>query len=476
MSKKVTPRSEDYSQWYIDVIQKAELADYAPVRGCMIIRPYGYSLWEHIKETLDTRFKETGHENAYFPLFIPEDFIEKESDHVEGFSPELAVVTHGGGEELEEPLVIRPTSETIIGHMYSKWIQSYRDLPVLINQWANVVRWELRTRPFLRTMEFLWQEGHTAHETREEAVEETRQMLEVYRWFAEEVAAIPVVEGRKSESEKFAGAQTSYTIEAMMGDCKALQSATSHNLGQNFAEAFDIQYSDQNNEHQYCWTTSWGMSTRMIGAIIMVHGDDQGLVFPPRLAPHQTVIVPIWTGEDEKREILDEASSIQHSLPDEIRCKLDDREQHRPGWKFNEWEQKGVPIRIEFGPRDLEDNQAVVVRRDTGEKNDIAIDDLSRVIPDMLETIQEDLYEEASTFMADNTYEMSSYDTFRELFEGEGGFVHSFWCGSEECEESIQHETSATIRCLPLDQPDAEGTCIYCDEPAEKRAVFAQAY
>ena len=364
MRDKITPRSEDYSEWYTEVIREAELADYAPVRGCMVIRPYGYELWENVKSGLDRRFKETGHENAYFPLFVPMSFIEKEAQHVEGFAPELAVVTHGGGKKLEDPLVVRPTSETVIGYMYSQWIQSYRDLPVLINQWANVVRWELRTRLFLRTMEFLWQEGHTAHATAEEAQEETLQMLDVYTDFAVNDAAIPVIPGRKSDSEKFPGANASYSIEAMMGDRRALQSGTSHNLGQNFAKAFDIQYQDENGTQQYCWTTSWGVSTRMVGAIVMTHGDDQGLILPPRLAPTQVVIVPIYRKDDERSTVMEAIGKIEAMLGQDVRVKVDQRDEYSPGWKFNEWELKGVPLRIEIGPRDIAKDQVVLARRD----------------------------------------------------------------------------------------------------------------
>jgi len=478
MSKKVTPRSEDYSRWYTDVIQKAELADYAPVRGCMVIRPHGYALWENIQAGLDRRFKATGHVNAYFPLFIPMSFIQKESQHVEGFAPELAVVTHGGGKELEEPLVVRPTSETVIGHMYAQWIRSYRDLPLLINQWSNVVRWEMRTRLFLRTLEFLWNEGHTAHATYEEAEEETLRMLDVYRDFAETDAAIPVIAGRKSESEKFAGAMTSYTIEAMMGDKRALQSGTSHNLGQNFARAFDIQYLDRNNELQYCWTTSWGLSTRMVGAVVMVHGDDQGLVMPPRLAPVQVVVVPIWRSDEEKRAVLGAIEGFRAEMSAHVSLKVDDRDEYTPGWKFNEWEQKGVPLRIEIGPRDVARGQVVLARRDTGEKAPVGQEGLTARILDLLDDIQANLYQRALRFREDNTIDLNDYRAFKELFEGErvGGFVRAYWCGSSACEEGVKNDTKATIRCIPFEQDGEKGQCLYCGGEAEEKVIWAKAY
>jgi len=476
MVEKVTPRSEDYARWYTDVIREAELADYAPVRGCMVIRPYGYALWENIQEALDRRFKETGHQNAYFPLFIPMSFIQKEAEHVAGFAPELAVVTHGGGKVLEEPLVVRPTSETVIGHMYAKWVRSYRDLPILINQWCNVVRWELRTRPFLRTLEFLWQEGHTAHATAEEAQEETLRMLEVYRDFAENDAAVPVVTGRKSESEKFAGAVTSYTIEAMMGNRWALQAGTSHFLGQNFARAFEIKYLDRNNELQYCWTTSWGLSTRFVGAIVMVHGDDQGLKLPPKLAPTQAVIVPIWRSEEEKAVVLDALSPIEAELRPRIRLEVDTREEYTPGWKFNEWEMKGVPLRIEIGPRDVEKDQVVLVRRDTGQKTPVPQEGLAQRALDLLGEIQANLLAQARAFLEENSFALEDYDEFKAVFEGEGGFVWAYWCGSAGCEAAIKEETKATIRCIPFDQEGSEGRCIYCGGEAKEKAVFAKAY
>jgi len=475
MVEKITPRSQDYSRWYTEVVQRAELADYAPVKGCMVIRPYGYALWENIKEALDRRFKATGHVNAYFPLFIPMSFIEKEAEHVAGFSPELAVVTHGGGKKLEEPLVVRPTSETVIGHMYAKWIRSWRDLPILINQWCNVVRWEKRPRLFLRTTEFLWQEGHTAHATAEEALEETLRMLDIYADFAENDAAIPVIKGRKSESEKFAGAVTSYTIEAMMGNRWALQAGTSHFLGQNFARAFDIKYLDQNNELQYCWTTSWGVSTRMVGAIIMVHGDDQGLILPPRLAPIQVVIVPIWKSEEERERVVAAAEEIKAKL-DGLRCELDAREEYTPGWKFHHWEMKGVPLRIEIGPRDVAEGQVVLARRDTGQKLAVPQQGLVERVSELLDEIQRNLFRRAKKFLDDNSYHLDDYEEFKRIIGEDGGFIYTHWCGSADCEARIKEETKATIRCLPLDQPGTKGRCIYCGKEADQIALFARAY
>lgn len=476
MSEKITPRSEDYSRWYTDVIQKAELADYAPVRGCMVIRPLGYSLWENIQQGLDRRFKETGHVNAYFPLFIPHSFMAKEAEHVEGFSPQLAVVTHGGGKELEEPLVVRPTSETVIGHMYAQWIRSYRDLPVLINQWANVVRWELRTRLFLRTMEFLWQEGHTAHATYAEAQEETMRMLEVYRDFAESDAAVPVICGRKSETEKFAGALASYSIEAMMGDKKALQAGTSHNLGQNFAKAFDIQYLDKSNSLQHCWTTSWGLSTRIIGAIIMVHGDDQGMKMPPALAPVQVVVVPIYKDDAEKGPVMEAVEQVRAALSG-VRLKVDDREEYSPGYKFNDWELRGAPLRIEIGPKDVARNQVVLARRDVPGKSGKSVASLEQVAAQVKETlaaIQKNLFDTALKFRQENTRQVESY---RELQEAvEEGFALAWWCGDKQEEAQVQEETRATTRNFPLAQPGGEGKCVICGRAAKEQVIFARAY
>ncbi len=478
MFDKITPRSEDYSKWYTQVIRQAEMADYAPVRGCMVVRPYGYALWENVKEQLDIRFKATGHQNAAFPLFIPMSFIEKEAEHVEGFKPELAIVTHGGGKKLEEPLVVRPTSETIIGYMYSQWIQSYRDLPVLINQWANVVRWELRPRLFLRTMEFFWQEGHTAHATHVEAEEETLRILDIYTDFAVNEAAIPVIPGRKSDSEKFPGALTSYTIEAMMGDKRALQAGTSHDLGQNFAKAFDIQYLDATQKQQHCWTTSWGVSTRMIGAIIMTHGDDQGLVLPPRLAPTQLVIVPIVPkNNEEAKQNVSETVDLICSTLDDIRYHVDDRYEYSPGWRFNEWELKGVPLRIEVGPRDIENQQVVFARRDIPGKEGksfIPIADVAETASKMLETIQSDMLKRATEFREENTFEPKDYDEFKVAIEN--GFARAWWCGNGECEDKVKEDTQATIRCIPLEQPNGKGKCIVCGAEAEEMAIFARAY
>ncbi len=476
MAKGLTPRSEDFSAWYNEVVLQAELADHAPVRGCMVIRPYGYALWENVRSALDQRFRDTGHENAYFPLFIPQSFLAKEAEHVEGFSPELAVVTIGGGKELEEPLIVRPTSETVIGHMYAKWIQSYRDLPVLINQWANVVRWELRPRLFLRTTEFLWQEGHTAHATREEAEEEARRMLEVYVDFAENEAAVPVIKGCKSESEKFPGAITSYTIEAMMGDGRALQSGTSHDLGQNFARAFDITYQDAEGGVQHCWTTSWGMSTRFIGAMVMVHGDDNGLIMPPRLAPCQVVIVPIWRNDDEKAQVMAAAARARDVLG-EFRVKLDDRDQLTPGFKFNHWELKGVPLRVEIGPRDVRNQQVVLARRDRPGregKTDVPVAGLRDGVGKMLGAIQGALFERAVAFREEHTSQPESYDELRSAVAS--GFALAWWCGSADCEARVKADTTATVRCIPPAQPEGQGTCAICGKEATGKAVFARGY
>jgi prolyl-tRNA synthetase len=476
---KLTTRAEDYSEWYNQLVLRAELADYAPVRGCMIVRPYGWALWENITAQLDRRFKATGHVNAAFPLLIPRSFIDKEKSHVAGFSPELAVVTHGGGEELEEPLVIRPTSETIIGHAYAKWIQSYRDLPVLINQWNSVVRWELRTRLFLRTLEFYWQEGHTAHATAEEAEAETRQMLDVYTDFAVNEAAVPVIPGRKSATERFAGAEQTYSIEAMMGDGKALQSGTSHNLGQNFAKAFEIRYLDKGGVLQHCWTTSWGLSTRFVGAIIMVHGDDQGLILPPRLAPHQIVIVPIYKTDEERGSVMENAQRLKRELVDAgIRVKMDEREGMSPGFKFNDWEMRGVPLRLELGPKDVAKGSVVLARRDRPGregKTFVPQQGLAAAVAGMLEEIQKALYERAFEFRKSNTAEPADYGEFKKAVEK--GFAFSWWCGSGECEEKIKEETKATMRCIPLDQPGGDaGKCVYCGKPAGEKAIFARAY
>ncbi len=476
MPERLTPRGEDFARWYNEIVQQAELADYAPVRGCMVIRPYGFALWENIKAGLDRRFKETGHQNAYFPLLIPAGFLEKEAEHVEGFSPELAVVTVGGGKELEEPLVVRPTSETIIGHMYAKWVQSYRDLPVLINQWANVVRWELRPRLFLRTTEFLWQEGHTAHATAEEAQAEALMMLDVYADFAESEGAVPVIKGRKSESEKFAGAATSYAIEAMMGDGRALQSATSHDLGQNFARAFDISFQDADGELRYCWMTSWGLSTRFVGALVMVHGDDQGLILPPRLAPIQAVIVPIWKSDEERTGVLAAAERVREALG-AFRVHVDEREEMTPGYKFNEWEMRGVPLRLEIGPRDLKADQVVLARRDVPGregKSPAPTAGLAAAVRDALDAVQAALLERAVAFREERTCEPADYDGLREALGR--GFALAWWCGSPECEARVKEETRATTRCIPFEQPEGGGACVVCGQPAAERAVWARAY
>ena len=476
--QKLPTRAEDFSEWYNQLVLKAELADYAPVRGCMIVRPYGWALWENITAQLDRRFKATGHVNAAFPLLIPQSFISKEQSHVAGFSPELAVVTHGGGEKLEEPLVIRPTSETIIGHAYAKWIQSYRDLPVLINQWNSVVRWELRTKLFLRTLEFFWQEGHTAHATFEEAEAETRQMVDIYTDFAVNDAAIPVIPGRKSDAEKFAGADTTYSLEAMMGDGKALQFCTSHFLGQNFAQAFEVRYLDQNGQLQHCWTTSWGLSTRVVGAIIMVHGDDQGLVLPPKLAPYQVVIVPIHKTDEEKSLVVDTARKLKAELAKaNIRVTLDEREGASPGWKFNDWEMRGVPLRIELGPKDVAKQAAVLARRDRpGREGKISasLAGLPATVESLLAEIQQALHDKALAFRKSNTHEAKTYEDLKKAVET--GFALSYWCGSPECEAKIKEETRATMRCIPLEQSGGPGVCVYCGKRATERAIFARAY
>jgi len=474
--EKLPTRAENYSEWYNTLVQRAELADYAPVRGCMVVRPYGWALWENIQSALDKRFKATGHVNAAFPLFIPMSFLEKEKEHVEGFSPELAVVTIGGGETLEEPLVVRPTSETIIGHMYSKWIKSYRDLPVLINQWANVVRWEMRTRLFLRTLEFYWQEGHTAHATAAEGEEETLRMLNQYADFAINEAAVPVIPGRKSATEKFAGAQHSYTIEAMMGDTRALQSGTSHNLGQNFAKAFDIRFLDESNTLQYCWTTSWGLSTRFVGAIIMTHGDDQGLVLPPRLAPIQLVIVPIYRNDEEKSTVLPVVEQVK-GLLSEFRVKVDDRTEVTPGFKFNDWEMRGVPLRLEIGPKDVEKHSVMTARRDIPGKpgkSILSMENLAAQIGSLLDEVQAGLLAKATKFRDEHIFEPRNYGHLKEIVQN--GWAYAWWCGSAECEAKIKEETKATTRCIPLDQEGGKGKCIYCGQPSDEKVYFARAY
>ncbi len=474
--KEITPRSEDFSRWYTDVIRRAELADYSPVKGSMVIRPYGYAMWELMQQALDRRIKETGHVNAYFPLLIPEGLLEKEAAHVEGFAPQVAWVTHGGDEKLEERLVVRPTSEAIICTMYSKWIQSWRDLPVLINQWANVVRWEKVTRLFLRTTEFLWQEGHTVHETEEEAQKETLKMLGVYKEFAETELAMPVLAGQKTESEKFAGAAKTYSIEALMGDGRALQAATSHNLGQNFAKVFDITFQGRDKTVQYGWQTSWGATTRLIGGVIMMHGDDSGLILPPRIAPYQVVMVPIPRG-DWRLTVLPHAERIKTELEAlGIRVMLDDRDAHSPGWKYAEWEMRGVPLRIEIGPRDVKNEQVMLVRRDTRDKSPTSMNGLAGRVGELLESIQQELYDRAITFQEDHTMKTTNRADFDASLKGRPGYVVAPWCGSAECETQIKNATQASIRNLPLEPTGTSGDCIQCGRPGQVDAYFAKSY
>jgi prolyl-tRNA synthetase len=474
--KDITPRSQDYSQWYLDVVLKADMADYGPVKGCMIIKPYGYAVWEAIQRDMDRRIKETGHVNAYFPLLIPKSFLEKEKEHVEGFSPECAWVTVGGGEELEEPLAIRPTSEAMICSMYAKWVRSWRDLPVLINQWANVVRWEKVTRPFLRTTEFLWQEGHTLHATAEEAQEETLRMLDVYRRFAEETLAMPVLWGQKSESEKFAGALRTYAIEALMGDGKALQAGTSHNLGQHFADAYGIEFLDKDQRRAKPWSTSWGTSTRLIGGLIGTHGDDAGLILPPRVAPHQVVIVPIPPKKGDWSEvILPAAREVAASLRGAgLRVHLDDRDQFQPGYKYSDWEMRGVPVRLEIGPRDVEKQQCVLVRRDTWAKESVPLPGAARRLAELLETMQDDLLERARRFVAENTTRVSTYDELKEAMRTKRGFIVAGWNGDAAVEARIKEETKATIRVMAIDET-REATCVVTGGKG-REVTFAQAY
>ncbi|MCB9431712.1 MAG: proline--tRNA ligase [Ardenticatenaceae bacterium] len=475
---KLISRSEDFNEWYNSLVLKADMADYGPVRGTMIVKPYGWTLWEHIQQALDSRFKATGVQNAGFPMFIPMSFLQKEAKHVEGFAPELAVVTHGGGQELAEPIVVRPTSETLIGHAYSNWVQSYRDLPILINLWNSVVRWEMRTKIFLRTSEFYWQEGHTAHATAEEAEARTRQMLDVYTDFAVNEAAVPVIPGEKSELERFAGADRTYTIEAMMQDGKALQSGTSHNLGQNFARAFDIEYLADDNTLKHCWTTSWGVSTRFVGAIIMTHGDDLGLVLPPRLAPYQTVIVPIYRKDKEREVVLTAVSTLKQTLTAAgIRVHVDNRDHLTPGFKFNDWELRGVPTRIEIGPRDVANNSVALARRDIPGregKQFVSQDGLAQTVQQLLDEIQANLLARATKFRDDNTYEVTNYDEFQTAVQT--GFAKVWWAGSNEDEQRVKEETKATIRCFPLDQPGGSGTCFYTGKSADRVAIFGRSY
>jgi len=473
---EITPRTEDFPRWYTDVVRRAELADYSPVKGCMVIRPYGYAIWERIQQELDRRLKATGHVNAYFPLFIPEGLMRREEEHVEGFAPQVAWVTRGGDEDLEERLVVRPTSEVIIGTMYAKWIQSWRDLPVLINQWANIVRWEKVTRLFLRTTEFLWQEGHTAHETAEEAQAETLRILALYKEFVETELAIPVLDGRKSESEKFAGASMTYSIEALMGDGRALQAGTSHNLGQNFARAFGIQFQGRDKTLQHAWTTSWGMTTRLIGGIVMVHGDDSGLVLPPRIAPYQVVIVPIQRGNWQET-VLPPALAVAETLRGAgLRVHLDDRDAYTSGWKFAEWELRGVPLRVEIGPKDIEKLQVILVRRDTRQKEPVPTAGLAARVTALLQEIQQVLFDRALKFREDNTMRVSDYEEFKRLMEGRPGFLVAPWCGSAECEALIKADTQATLRNIPFDLEGRGDRCIRCDAKAVAEAYFAKAY
>ncbi|XP_009617001.1 proline--tRNA ligase, chloroplastic/mitochondrial [Nicotiana tabacum] len=478
----ITPRSQDFNAWYLDVIANAELADYGPVRGTMVIRPYGYAIWEAIQDYLNVKFKETGHSNMYFPQFIPYSFIEKEASHVEGFSPELALVTVGGGKELEEKLVVRPTSETIVNHMFTQWIHSYRDLPLMINQWANVTRWEMRTKPFIRTLEFLWQEGHTAHAIAEEAEKEAMQMIDVYIKFAYEQAAIPVIAGRKSRVETFAGASRTYTIEAMMGDRKALQAGTSHNLGQNFSRAFNTQFTDENGQRQHVWQTSWAISTRFVGGIIMTHGDDAGLLLPPRLAPVQVVIVPIWKKDNEKMGVLTASSSVKETLQAAgIKVKIDDTDQRTPGWKFNFYEMKGVPLRIEIGPRDVSSGTVVISRRDVpgkqGKVFGISMEPSSLVayVIDKLNEVQSTLLERATTFRDSNIVDVYSYNELKEAI-AQGKWARGPWSASDEEELKVKEETGATIRCFPFEQPEGPKKCLMTGNSADEVAIFAKSY
>jgi prolyl-tRNA synthetase len=485
--KKLTTRADNFSDWYNELVLRAELADYSPVRGCMVIRPLGYGIWERMQRALDDMFKATGHVNAYFPLFIPESFLSKEAQHVEGFAPECAVVTHGGGKALEERLVVRPTSETIIYSMFAKWVQSYRDLPLLYNQWANVVRWEMRTRLFLRTMEFLWQEGHTAHATHDEAEAETRRMLGVYREFMEGYMAMPVVTGQKTESEKFAGALRTYACEALMQDNKALQAGTSHNLGQNFAKAFDLTFQNEAGQQDHAWNTSWGVSTRMIGGLVMTHGDDAGLRLPPRLAPIQVVIVPIWKTDEERaatieaaRRIADDLGSFKRPDHERIRCHVDDRVGIKPGAKYYHWELRGIPLRLEIGPRDLASGAGLLVRRDTREKRPMAFDVLRAELPGVLDAIQGDMLAAARARLEANSLrERISYDRFREVMDGPGAFVYAGWNGDPAVEQRVKEETKATIRVIPdaeFRSPEAPTRCLVTGEPAKHEVIWARAY
>ncbi|MCX7015798.1 MAG: proline--tRNA ligase [Candidatus Sumerlaeota bacterium] len=476
--RDLTPMTEDYARWYVDVVRKADLADYTTIKGCMVIKPYGYALWENLRDALDRRIKATGHLNAYFPLFVPESLLKMEASHVEGFAPEVAWVTQAGQEPLEERLAIRPTSEAIIGSVYAKWVQSYRDLPLLINQWANVVRWEKRTRLFLRTSEFLWQEGHTCHRTYEEAQEETLRMLEVYREFVETELAIPVIPGVKTASERFAGAMETYCIEALMNDCQALQAGTSHNLGQNFAKVFGIKFLDVDNTEKFVWQTSWGVSTRLVGGIVMVHGDDFGLKLPPRVAPYQAVVVPITFGEATKPMVLEAAGKVVDSLRGAgVRTHFDNRDNLKPGFKFNEWELKGAPLRVEVGPKDIEKKQAVVARRIDRRKDFVPLDDLPKAVPTRLDEIQTEMLEAARRFVRANTHRVQSYEEFKQVIEEKKGFIEAGWDGTPESEAQVKDDTKATIRCIPLQGGEPDGLIdLVSGKPAKHKVLFARAY
>ncbi|MEX0778567.1 MAG: proline--tRNA ligase [Balneolales bacterium] len=489
MAKNITSKDKDYAQWYLDVIKEAKLAEHSPVRGCMVIRPNGYSLWENMQSTLDNMFKETGHQNAYFPIFIPKSFLSKEAEHVKGFAKECAIVTHSRlidseegvtvdpSSKLEEELVVRPTSETIIWDTYKNWIQSYRDLPILINQWANVVRWEMRTRLFLRTMEFLWQEGHTAHATADEAMEETQKMIEVYRTFAEDYMAMPVTIGKKSEEERFPGAIDTLCIEALMQDGKSLQAGTSHFLGQNFAKAFDVTFQDQDGEVKHVWASSWGVSTRLIGGLIMTHSDDDGLILPPKLAPTQVVIVPIWKNDEQMNSVMDYAGTLQKELKENgIRVKLDDRDHYKPGWKFAQYEVEGVPLRIAVGPRDVENNKLEIARRDTKTKSLVDNENVAQLIKDTLDEIQTSMFEKARKRTEENTRTVETYNEFKRIIDEKSGFIYAHWDGTTETELKIKDETKATIRCIPIDDNPEPGKCIVTGKPSERRVLFARAY
>ncbi len=475
---KLTKQSEDFSKWYLDLVQMADLIDYAPVKGCMIIKPYGYKIWELIQQDMNRRMEKLGVENAYFPLLIPESFIKKEAEHVEGFAPELLTATRVGDKELDEPYVLRPTSETIIYDSYAKWVHSYRDLPLKMNQWANIIRWELKTKPFLRTTEFLWQEGHTVHSSCEEADEMVKDALNMYSDFEKETLAFAVIKGKKSDAEKFPGAFYTTTVEALAKDGKAIQTGTSHNLGQGFAKAFNIQFADKDEQMKYPWLTSWGVSTRLIGTMIMIHGDDKGLRLPPKIAPIQVVIVPIFKDEEGKKEVMRKVNDIYSSLKNqEIRVKIDDREEKSPGFKFNEWEIKGVPLRIEIGPKDIEDNQCVCARRDNSEKQAVQLDDVNQIIPELLEAIQDNLFNQSQEHLNQNIIDVFDFERFNELLDERGGFMRVGWCGDKKCEKEIQEKTKATSRCIPLEgQENVKGECFHCGAEAKYVALFARGY